>query len=129
MTVQQKELSELILNHHKLQRQYLESHEICSAKESRLYQLDEILKRNEYTFKNLQSIIELSKNKCTNYNHETKSTKRENNNISENTKTAKIINQTILDHNKHDYINKDPKSNNDNQEQSTSKNTFDAEIR
>ena len=93
MTVQQKELSELILNQHKLQRWYLESHEICSSKESRLYQLDEILKRNEYTFKNIQSIIELYKNKCTNYNHETKSTERENNNISENTKTTKIINK------------------------------------
>ena len=51
---------------------------------------------------------------------------RENNNTSENTKTNKDSLQTMLDHNKCDYIKNDPKTNNDNQEQSTSKNTFKA---
>ena len=51
---------------------------------------------------------------------------RENNNTSENTKTNKDSLQTMLDHNKRDYIKNDPKTNNDNQEQSTSKNTFKA---
>ena len=51
---------------------------------------------------------------------------RENNNTSENTKTNKGSLQTLLEHDKHDYIKNDPKINNDNQEQSTSKNTFKA---
>ena len=48
--------------------------------------------------------------------------KEKNNNKSENTKTSKNNLQTILEHNKHDYINIDPKINNDNQEQSTNRN-------
>ena len=52
---------------------------------------------------------------------------RENNNTSENTKTNKDSFKTILEHNKHDYIKTDPKTNNDNHEQSTSKDTFKAE--
>ena len=52
---------------------------------------------------------------------------RENNNTSENTETSKNNLQTILEHTKHDYIKTDPKTNKDNQEQSTSKNTFKAE--
>ena len=39
------------------------------------------------------------------------------NNTSENTKTNKNSLETILEHNKHEI---DPKTNNDNQEQSTS---------
>ena len=52
---------------------------------------------------------------------------RENNNTSENAESNKNNLQTILEHNKHDYIKTDPKTSNDNQEQSTSKNTFKAE--
>ena len=52
---------------------------------------------------------------------------RENNNTSENTEANKNNLQIILEHNKHGYIKADPKTNNDNQEQSTSKNTFKAE--
>ena len=62
-----------------------------------------------------------------NYNDETKSNERENKNTSENTETNKNNLQTLLKHNKHDYIKADPKTKNDNQEQSTSKNTFKAE--
>ena len=43
------------------------------------------------------------------------------------TKTNKNNLQTILEHNKHGYIKIDPKTNNDNQEQSTSKNALKAE--
>ena len=57
------------------------------------------------------------------YNDETKLNERENNNTSKNTKTNKNNLQTVLEHNKHDYIKIDPKTNNDNQEQSTRKNT------
>ena len=58
-TIQQKELSELILKHQQLRRKYLESQDICSAKELNIHHLEEILKRNEHTIKNLQSNIEL----------------------------------------------------------------------
>ena len=71
MTIQQKELSELIQNHQQLQRKYLESQESCSAKEANIHQLEEILKRNEHTIKNLQSNLELYRNKCTNFSDET----------------------------------------------------------
>ena len=54
MTIQQKELSELIQNHRQLQRKYLESQDSCSAKEANIHQLEEIFKRNENTIKNLQ---------------------------------------------------------------------------
>ena len=127
ITIQQKELSELILNNQQLQRKYLKSQDICSAKEVNFHQIEEILKQNEHTTKNLQSNIELYKNKCSNFNDETKLNERENNNTLENTKTNKDSLQTILEHNKHDYIKNDPKTNNDNQEQSTSTNTFKAE--
>ena len=50
------------------------------------------------------------------YNNETKLNEKENN-TSENTKTNKNSLETILEHNKHEI---DPKTNNDNQEQSTS---------
>ena len=50
-----------------------------------------------------------------------------NNNTSENTKTNKDSLQIIFEHNKHGYIKNDPKANDNNQEQSTSKNTFQAE--
>ena len=126
-TIQQKELSELILKHQQLQRKYLDSQDICSAKEANVHQLEEILKRNKHTIKNLQSNIELYKIKCSNHNDETKLNERENNNTSENTKTNKDSFKTILEHNKLDYIKTDPKTNNDNQEQSTSKGTFKAE--
>ena len=59
MTIQQKELSELIQNHQQLQLKYLESQSSCSAKETNIHQLEEIFKRNEHTIKNLQSNIEL----------------------------------------------------------------------
>ena len=59
MTIQQKELSELIQNHQQLQLKYLESQGSCSAKETKIHQLEEIFKRNEHTIKNLQSNIEL----------------------------------------------------------------------
>ena len=54
MTIQQKELSELIQNHRQLQRKYLETQDSCSAKEANIHQLEEIFKRNENTIKNLQ---------------------------------------------------------------------------
>ena len=41
MTIQQKELSELIQNHQQLQRKYLESQDICLAKEANIHQLEE----------------------------------------------------------------------------------------
>ena len=127
MTIQQKELSELIQNHQQLQRKYLESQDSCSAKEANIHQLEEILKRNEHTIKKLQSNLELYRNKCTNYNDETELNEGGNDDTSENTKTNKNNLQTILEHNKHDYMKIDPKSNNDNQEQSTSKNALKAE--
>ena len=127
MTIQQKELSELIQNHQQLQRKYLESQDSCSAKEANIHQLEEILKRNEHTIKKLQSNLELYRNKCTNYNDETELNEGGNDDTSENTKTNKNNLQTILEHNKHDYMKIDPKMNNDNQKQSTSKNTLKAE--
>ena len=42
-------------------------------------------------------------------------------------KTNKDNLQTILEHNKHNQIKNNPKTNNDNQEQSTSKNAFKEE--
>ena len=63
---------------------------------------------------------------CTNYNDETELNDRGNNDPSENTKTNKNNVQKILEHNRHDYMKIDSKTNNDNQEQSTSKNTLKA---
>ena len=100
---------------------------VVQPKKANIHQLEEILKQNEHTIKNLQSNIELYKSKCTNYNDETKLNERENNNTSENTKTNKNNLQTILEHNKHDYIEIDPKTNNHDQEQSGSKNNSKAE--
>ena len=77
MIIQQKELSELIQNHQQLQQKYLESQDSCSAKEANIYQLEGILKENEHN-KNLQSNIELYKNKCANYSDEIKLNEREN---------------------------------------------------
>ena len=59
MTIQQKELSKLILNHEQLQKKYLKNQDSCSTKEASIHQLEEILKQNEHTLKNLQSNIEL----------------------------------------------------------------------
>ena len=59
MNIQQKELSKLILNHEQLQKKYLKSQDSCSTKEASIHQLEEILKQNEHTLKNLQSNIEL----------------------------------------------------------------------
>ena len=50
-----------------------------------------------------------------------------NDDTSENTKTNKNNLQTILEHKKHDYMKIDTKTNNHNQEQSTSRNTLKAE--
>ena len=100
---------------------------VVQPKKVNIHQLEEILKQNEHTIKNLQSNIELYKSKCTNYNDEAKLNERENNNTSEITKTNKNNLQTILEHNKHDYIEIDPKTNNHDQEQSGSKNNFKAE--
>lgn len=58
---------------------------------------------------------------------EINSNERENNQTSENTKTNENNLQSILEHNKHDYINEDPKTNNHNQKQLTSKNTCKTE--
>ena len=44
MTIPQKALSELILNHQQLQQKYLESQDSCSAKEANIHQLEENLK-------------------------------------------------------------------------------------
>ena len=96
MIIQQKERSELIQNHQQLQRKYLKSQDICSAKEANIYQFEGILKENEH-IKNLQSNIELYKNKCANYNDEIKLNERENDNTPENTKTNKNNLQTILE--------------------------------
>ena len=52
---------------------------------------------------------------------------RGNDDTSENIKTNKNNSQTILEYNKHDYLKIDTKTNNDNQEQSTSRNTLKAE--
>ena len=76
MNIQQKELSELILNHQQLKRKYLKSQDSCSTKEANIHQLKEILKQNEHTIKNLKSNIELYKKKCANYNGETKLNER-----------------------------------------------------
>ena len=51
----------------------------------------------------------------------------ENDNSSENTKTNKDNLQKLLEHNKHDYIKNHPKTNNKNQEKSTSKSPFKVE--
>ena len=101
-------MSELILNHHQLQRKYLESQGSCSAKEVNIHQLEEILKWNEHTLKHFQSNIELYKN----YNDEAKL----NDVTSEKTKTNEDNLQTVLEYNKHICIVKDPKTNNGNQE-------------
>ena len=85
MTIQQKELSELIQNHQQLHRKYLESQDSCSATEANTHQLEEILKLNEHTIKSLQSSLEFYKNKCTNYNHEIELNERGNDDTSENT--------------------------------------------
>ena len=129
MTIQQKELSELIQNHQQLHRKYLESQDISSAKGANIHQVEGILKQNEHTIKTLQSNLELYRKKCTNYNDETELNERGSNDTSDNTKTNKNNIQTILEHNKHDYMKIDPKTNNDNQEQSTSKNTLKAETK
>ena len=105
-----------------LQQKYFESQD--SAKEANIHQLEEILIWNEHTIKNLQSHLELHKNKCTNNNDETKLNERKNDTTSENTKTSKNNVQTILEQNKHDYMKIDQKTNNNNQEQSTSRSTL-----
>ena len=56
MTIQQKELSELMLSHQQLQRKYLKSQDSSSTN---IHQLEKILKRNKHTLKYLQSNIEL----------------------------------------------------------------------
>ena len=115
MTIQQKELSELIQNHQQLQWKYLESQDSCSTKEANIHQLKEILKRNEHTITNLQSNLELTKTNVPTCNDETELNERGNDDTSENNKTNKNNLQTILEHNKHDYMEIDPKMNNDNQ--------------